>query len=273
MKKIGNILKLVAEDPEIKQLVKELAIQLNDMALKPFLQVALVTVDEMGPQIDIASDKLRDKVFNAVRKVTDSAGNAVLSGLGTVPYIGNILNATELIANVALGVQGIVDEASEAVLDQTLQLLIILQKIGGPANVALDTWVTFAINARNMVAKFKNAYDKVTAASQGKDFIQTPLVTKKSLIDEIEAKKNAMSSVPDYVQNMPEAPTTAPEEVPDYVKNMPEAPTTTPGVKKTTKPIAVPSSGGGRRRKTGRKKKTKKRNQKKRTKRKSRRRK
>ena len=159
-----------------------LAIDLNNAVLKPFLKVALVTVDEMSPQIDQASEKLKDRVHNGVRKVTDAVGNGVLSGLGTVPYIGNILNATELLANTALGVQGIVDESVGAILDQALQTLIILQRVGGPGIGALDGWINFVINANNAMKNFKNQYDKISAAMEQKDFTKTPLKTKESLI-------------------------------------------------------------------------------------------
>ena len=159
---LTQILVKVLEDPEVKENVRQLAIDLNNAVLKPFLKVALVTVDEMSPQIDQASEKLKDRVHNGVRKVTDAVGNGVLSGLGTVPYIGNILNATELLANTALGVQGIVDESVGAILDQSLQTLIILQRVGGPGIGALDGWINFVINANNAMKNFKNQYDKIS---------------------------------------------------------------------------------------------------------------
>ena len=236
---LTNIIKQVLNDPEVKENVRQLAIDLNNSVLKPFLEVALVTVTEMGPQIDQASDELGGRIHNGVRKLTDSVGNGVLSGLGTVPYIGNILNATDTIANTLLGVQSVVDESVGAILDQTLQLLLILQKIGGPAVGAVDSWVNFALNANNALVKFKNQYDKISAAMEQKDFTKTPLKTKESLMGDLQSKANeATAAVP-----------TATE----------------------VKPVNNKAKVGGRRKK--RKKKTKKRNQKKRTKHKSRRRK
>ena len=236
---LTNIIKQVLNDPEVKENVRQLAIDLNNSVLKPFLEVALVTVTEMGPQIDQASDELGGRIHNGVRKLTDSVGNGVLSGLGTVPYIGNILNATDTIANTLLGVQSVVDESVGAILDQTLQLLLILQKIGGPAVGAVDSWVNFALNANNALVKFKNQYDKISAAMEQKDFTKTPLKTKESLMGDLQSKANeATAAVP-----------TATE----------------------VKPVNNKAKVGGRRKK--RKKKTKKKNQKKRTKRKSKRRK
>ena len=193
-KRIGEILKVVMEDPEVKELVKDLAIQLNNSVFKPFLGATALTLEEAAPRIDDASDDVRDKVYNGIRKVTDSAGNAILSGLGTVPYIGNILNATELIANIALGVQGIIDQYTKLILDQTLKTLITIQKLLGPGNAALDVWVNFALNASNSVVKFRNAFDKVSALAQNKEFEPTPLRTRASLVESIEKDNSSYRS-------------------------------------------------------------------------------
>ena len=261
---LTNIIKQVLNDPEVKENVRQLAVDLNNSVLKPFLEVALVTATDMAPQIDRASDKLQGRIHNGVRKLTDSVGNGVLSGLGTVPYIGNILNATVTIANTLLGVQSVVDESVGAILDQTLETLTILQKIGGPGNKALDSWVNFALNANNALVKFQNQYDKISAAMEQKEFTKTPLKTKEGLMGDFQNKKanEAPSSVPIATEVKP---TEATEKVPIATEVKP--------VKgKASAPVkAKPAAGGGRRKK--RKKKTKKRNQKKRTKRKSRRRK
>ena len=249
---LTNIIKQVLNDPEVKENVRQLAVDLNNSVLKPFLEVALVTASEMAPQIDRASDKLGDRIHNGVRKLTDSVGNGVLSGLGTVPYVGNILNATGTIANTLLGVQSVVDESVGAILDQTLETLTILQKIGGPGNKALDSWINFALNANNALVKFKNQYDKLSAAMEQKEFTKTPLKTKEGLMGDFQNKKanEAPSPVPIATEVKP-------------VKGKASGP-----VKASA--TAAAAAGGGRRKK--RKKKTKKRNQKKRTKRKSRRR-
>ena len=261
---LTNIIKQVLNDPEVKENVRQLAVDLNNSVLKPFLEVALVTATEMAPQIDRASDKLRGRIHNGVRKLTDSVGNGVLSGLGTVPYIGNILNATGTIANTLLGVQSVVDESVGAILDQTLETLTILQKIGGPGNKALDSWVNFALNANNALVKFQNQYDKISAAMEQKEFTKTPLKTKEGLMGDFQNKKANEGPSPVPIANEVK-PTEATEKVPIATEVKPVKGKASAQVK------AKPAAGGGRRKK--RKKKTKKRNQKKRTKRKSRRRK
>ena len=255
---LTQILVKVLEDPEVKENVRQLAIDLNNAVLKPFLKVALITVDEMSPQIDQASEKLKDRVHNGVRKVTDAAGNGVLSGLGTVPYIGNILNATELLANTALGVQGLVDESVGAILDQSLQTLIILQRVGGPGIGALDGWINFVINANNAMKNFKNQYDKISATMKSQKFNPDPLMSREALMEKAKANMDAQISPQANPQAnsvekaVPKVPTNS------AAKAVPKVPTN-PATK-----IVNPQSAGKRRKK--RKKKTKKKNQKKRTK-------
>ena len=118
--------------------------------------------------------------------------------IGTTPYIGNVWNAGASLMNTLQGVQAIVDNYTAIVLDQTLQLLLILQKVGGPAMGALDSWVNFALNANNALVKFKNQYDKISAAMEQKEFTKTPLKTKESLMGDLQNRAAAL--------DMPEAP-------------------------------------------------------------------
>ena len=256
---LTSILVQVLDDPEVKENVRQLAKDLNSSVLKPFLEAALITLTEMSPQIDEASDEVSMRVQKGLRKLGDAVVGAAENVIGTTPYIGNVWNAGASLMNTLQGVQAIVDNYTAIVLDQTLQLLLILQKVGGPAMGALDSWVNFALNANNALVKFQNQYDKISAAMEQKDFTKTPLKTKESLMGDLQSKANeATAAVP-----------TATEVKPSEAK--PGAPIAT-----DVKPVKSKASGpakakvGGRKK---RKKKTKKRNQKKRTKRKSRRRK
>ena len=250
----------VLNDPEVKENVKQLAKDLNNSVLRPFLEASLVTIDQMSPQIDRASDKLTGRIHNGVRKVTDAVGNGVLSGLGTVPYVGNILNATELIANSLLGVQGIVDEATGTLLDQTLETLTLLERLGGPGNKALESWINFAINANAAMKTAKNQWDKVSANFQTKTFIPDPILSKEAIIAKSEQRRQQRKEFPVATEVKPN---------PNEAK-VPVATDVKPVKPQASKPVKPVKSGGGRKK---RKKKTKKRNQKKRTRRKSRRRK
>jgi hypothetical protein len=270
---LTNILIQVLDDPEVKENVRQLAIELNSAVLKPFLEAALITLNEMAPQIDEASDEVSMRLEKGLRKLGDAVVGAAEGVIGTTPYIGNVWNAGASLMNTLQGVQAIVDNYTAIVLDQTLQLLLILQKVGGPAMGALDSWVNFALNANNALVKFKNQYDKLSASMEQKEFTKTPLKTKESLMGDLQNRAAAL--------DMPEAPGQKDAESlnEDELEgrmaalDMPEAPTKPPVSKqKKTKVAAAPiKAGGGKRKK--RKKKTKKRNQKKRTKHKSRRRK
>ena len=247
------ILIKVLDDPEVKENVRQLAIELNNAVLRPFLEASLVTVGELSPQIDEASDKLAGRIHNGVRKLTDSVGNGVLAGLGTVPYIGNILNATGTIANTLLGVQSVIDESVGAVLDQTLQTLIILQKVGGPGVAALDSWINFALNANNAFTKFKNQYDRISATMNGQKFIPDPMKSKDDLMNNLESTKISNESSVATEAKPSETNTDAP--IATDVK---------PVKGKASGPAKAKAKVGGGRKK--RKNKTKKRNHKKRTK-------
>jgi hypothetical protein len=270
---LTNILIQVLDDPEVKENVRQLAIELNSAVLKPFLEAALITLNEMAPQIDEASDEVSMRLEKGLRKLGDAVVGAAEGVIGTTPYIGNVWNAGASLMNTLQGVQAIVDNYTAIVLDQTLQLLLILQKVGGPAMGALDSWVNFALNANNALVKFKNQYDKLSASMEQKEFTKTPLKTKESLMGDLQNRAAAL--------DMPEAPGQKDAESlnEDELEgrmaalDMPEAPTKPPVSKqKKTKVATTPiKAGGGKRKK--RKKKTKKRNQKKRTKHKSRRRK
>ena len=265
---LTEIANAVLNDPEVKESIKQLAIALNSAVLRPFFNAALVTLEEMQPQVEIASNNLAGRVHNGVRKVTDAVGNGVLDGLGTVPYIGNVLAATGTIVNVLLGVQSIIDEASGAVLDQTMQTLVIIQKLAGPGNKAVNSWVNFALNANTVLKNFKNQWDKVSASFKGKEFTPDPLMTKEEILSKMDQKMS---------QDNPQQPNQKDDiSTPDSIKpdstelDKPNQPTSTanPQQKAAKKPGKKPVKKGGRR-----KNNTKKKNQKKRTKRKSRRRK
>ena len=250
---LTRILVKVLDHPEVKENVRQLAIDLNNAVLKPFLKVALITVDEMSPQIDLASEKLKARVQSGIRKLTDAAGNGVLSGLGTVPYVGNILNATELLANTALGVQGIVDESVGAILDQSLQTLIILQKVGGPGVGALDSWINFVINANNAMTNFKNQYDKISSTMNTQKFNPDPLKLRDVLEEKARAKIASQNT-----------PTVAPVDEVVVDKKAPIV-KAAPVVNASANPQSAPTKPikGGRKK---RRKNTRKRNHKKRTK-------
>ena len=237
----------VLKDEEVRENIRQLAIALNDSALKPFLKAALLTLDEMQPAIDVASDKLAEKVHSGVRKLIDAGGNAVLSGLGTVPYVGNVLNATDTIANTLMGVQAIADTAVALILETTFRVLLILKKVKGPGLDAVDSFVDFGLQSYNTYLKVVGAVDKINAMAKGQKFDPTAnLMSKEDFLKEVQkegAKTGTIPNIPDPTKAIPD-PTKA---IPDPTKAIPDPTKAIPNPIKQPLPI---QKGGGRKFKT-----------------------
>ena len=208
----------------------------------------------MQPAIDVASDKLAEKVHSGVRKLIDAGGNAVLSGLGTVPYVGNVLNATDTIANALMGVQAIADTASALILETTFRVLLILKKIKGPGLDAVDSFVDFGLQAYNTYLKVVGAVDKINAMTKGQKFDPTAnLMSKEDFLKEVQkegAKTGTIPTIPDPKKAIPD-PTKA---IPDPKKAIPDPTKAIPDPKKAiSNPVKQPlpiQKGGGRKFKT-----------------------
>ena len=278
-KKVDLMAKIVLEvlkDPTVKENIKQLAKALNDSALRPFLNAALVTMNEMQPAIGSAMDKVEEKVNKGIRKVVDSAGNAVLSGLGTVPYIGNILNATDTAANILMGVQAMIDTYTSLVLETTFRILLIMKKIKGPGLDAIDSIVDFGLNAYNTYLSVVAKIDEVNAMAKGAEFDPTQkLITKKDYVETIEKyaedagtvekedEETSEEPASDDKENTDEKPDEKPgEKSGDKPSEKPgekpdEKPGEKPGEKPDVKPVGKPKQKGGA--------KSKKKHQKKRT--------
>ncbi len=241
---MAKIMLEVLKDPTIRENIKQLAMALNDSALRPFLNAALVTMDEMQPAIDSAVDKVEEKVHKGIRKVIDAAGNAVLSGLGTVPYIGNILNATDTAANILMGVQAIIDTYTSLVLETTFRILLIMKKIKGPGLDAIDSFVDFGLNAYNTYLSVIAKIDEVNAMAKGAEFDPTQkLITKKDYVETIEKYAEDAGTVEKDDKETSEEPVSDDKENTD--KKPGEKPAEKPGVKPADKPGDKPAAKPG----------------------------
>ena len=67
----------ILEDPVIRENIKQVALALNDSALKPFLAVALITLKEMKPAIDEAEADLIERMKEGLRRAGDGATDAI----------------------------------------------------------------------------------------------------------------------------------------------------------------------------------------------------
>ena len=277
LKLITYILYKVLDDPDVKENVRQLAIALNDSALQPFLEAALITMDEMHPAIDRASDELAVKWKHGLKKFGDAAVGALEDVIGTTPYIGNFYNAGSAIMNTVQGLQAVADTSAELILETTVRVMLLLKKVEGPGFEAVESFVDFALNAQNTYITVVNKFDKINAqiAHVGDTFNPAIGVSKADLIKKVEEadRKALPTGLPPATaataapSTAATAPTTAPTTAPSTAPSI--AATAAPATAATAAP-AKAQAGGRRRRK---KRKTKKRHQKKRTKRKSHRRK
>ena len=90
---LSMIMLKVLEDPEVRENIRQLAIALNDSALKPFLAVALITLKEMEPAIDEAEAELIERFKEGIRRAGDGAWDAFENVIAGVPGIGNTWSA------------------------------------------------------------------------------------------------------------------------------------------------------------------------------------
>lgn len=90
-KLLSVIMLKVLDDPVVKENIKELAIALNDSALKPFFAVALITLKEMQPAIDEAEKELIERLKEGIRRAGDGAWDAFENVIAGIPGVGNAL--------------------------------------------------------------------------------------------------------------------------------------------------------------------------------------
>ena len=197
VKLFGLLMAAVLKDPEIRELIKELALNLNNSALKPFLQAATITLEAAGPDIDEASRIFEGKIRSGVRRAGDAVTGGVEDVIGTMPYIGNAYNAGLFIANTAQLFQAVVDTYVELLLQTSLRTLRILKKMQVPGLDAIDQGVDYLITAQNSFNIVKNKLDSVNATLQGEAFDTSPGMTKESLVADLADAGEEGGTIPD----------------------------------------------------------------------------
>ena len=185
---MAYILNEVLKDPVVRAQLNELALNLNDSVLRPFLIAAVATMEELGPSIDEASNRLHDKTRKGFRKLGDAVIGAAEDVIGTTPYIGNVWNATSGIANALQGVQAVVDTSVDSILEATLRVLMIMQKVQAPGMNAVDSFIDFAINGKKAIDSVKNKVDSLTANLNNLKFEPEPLMNKQDILLELNNK-------------------------------------------------------------------------------------
>ena len=185
---MAYILNEVLKDPVVRAQLNELALNLNNSVLRPFLIAAVATMEELGPSIDEASDRLHDKARKGLRKLGDAVIGAAEDVIGTTPYIGNVWNATSGIANALQGVQAVVDTSVDSILEATLRVLMIMQKVQAPGMNAVDSFIDFAVNAKKAIDSVKNKVDSLNANLNNVKFEPDALMNKRDIMLELNNK-------------------------------------------------------------------------------------
>ncbi len=194
-KLLTMIMVKVLEDPVIRENIKELAIALNDSALKPFLAVALITIREMEPAIDEAEKELIERLKEGIRRAGDGAWDAFENVIAGVPGIGNAWSAFSALTSAIQAGQTIVQTSLQLILESTYRILGTLRKANVPGLEAVDSFVDFGLNAYNVYTNLTNKFDEINATMQQMNFTPTETLTKKKIVEDMKAQSDAAEAL------------------------------------------------------------------------------
>ena len=258
-KLLSMIMIRVLEDPEVRQNVKELAIALNDSALKPFLAVALITLKEMEPAIDEAEAELIERLKEGIRRAGDGAWDAFENVIAGVPGVGNAWSAFSALTSVIQAGQTVVQTSLQLILESTYRILGTLRKVNVPGLEAVDSFIDFGINAYNIYTNVTNKFDEINATMQQLKFKPTEGLTKQKVVENMKEQSDAANAMmPGGLESV-----TNPQQGTPPVEKPSEPslkqPTEKPEGKPITQPTPIKKGGSRRKYKRRRKRRTKKR--------------
>lgn len=266
-KLLTMIMMYILEDPEIRENIRQVAIALNDSALRPFLAAALITFKEIKPAIDEAEEELIEKIKEGIRRTGDGATDAIENVIAGVPGVGNAWSAISGVASVAQSGQSVVETTLKLILETTYRILELLRKTNVPGLESVDSFIDFGINAYNTYTNVLNKFDAINAAVQQLQFNPKDVMSKEKFVSELKKQDEAAQAMmPANMQTKPTTPMTQPEKphVPTTQPEKPQVPTTqTPKPPKPAANTGTSIKKGGSRKKY---RKYKKKNRKKRTK-------
>ena len=185
----------VLEDPVIRENIKQLAIALNDSALKPFLAVALITLKEMEPAIDEAEEKLIERLKEGIRRAGDGAWDALENVIAGIPVYGNAFSALSAITSAIQAGQTIIQTNLQLILESTYRILGTLRKTNVPGLEAVDSFIDFGINAYNVYTNVTNKFDEINATMQQLNFQPQEGLTKNKLVQDMKAQGDAAKAM------------------------------------------------------------------------------
>ena len=211
-KLLSVIMLKVLDDPVVKENIKELALALNDSALKPFLAVALITLKEMQPAIDEAEKELIERLKEGIRRAGDGAWDAFENVIAGVPGIGNAWSAFSALTSAIQAGQTIVQTNLQLILESTYRILGTLRKASVPGLEAVDSFVDFGLNAHNTYTNLTNKFDEINATMQQMKFEPKEGLTKQKIVENMkEQSDSAQAMMPDGL-NAAMEPNAKPEE-------------------------------------------------------------
>ena len=252
---LSMIMIKVLEDPVIRENIKQLAVALNDSALKPFLAVALITLKEMRPAIDEAEAELIQRLKEGIRRAGDGAWDAFENVIAGIPAVGNAWSAFSALTSAIQTGQTVVQTSLQLILESTYRILGLLRKTNVPGLEAVDSFIDFGLNAYNIYTNLTNKFDEINATMQQIKFTPKEGLTKLKVVENMKEQSDAAKAM------MPEGLDGAMKT--DNVKPQ-EVKSTEPKTKEFISPEPKPTGkslkkGGSRKKRKKYKRKTKKR--------------
>ena len=253
-KLLSVIMLKVLDDPVVKENIKELALALNDSALKPFLAVALITLKEMQPAIDEAEKELIERLKEGIRRAGDGAWDAFENVIAGVPGVGNAWSAFSALTSAIQAGQTIVQTNLQLILESTYRILGTLRKASVPGLEAVDSFVDFGLNAHNTYTNLTNKFDEINATLQQMNFEPKEGLTKQKIVENMKEQSDAAAAMMPDGLNAAMEPNAKPEETkPEEMKPEEKKPEEKKPTGKSLK------KGGSRKKRKKYKRKTRKR--------------
>jgi len=246
----------ILEDPVIRENIKQVALALNDSALKPFLAVALITLKEMKPAIDEAEADLIERMKEGLRRAGDGATDALENVITGIPGIGNTWSAISGVASAVQSGQAIVETNLILILETTYRILELLRKTNVPGLESVDSFIDFGLGAYNTYTDVTNKFDEINATVQQLKFDPAETLSKEKFVEELKKKDDASKAMmPKGLTSQTPPKQTPPEQtLPEETPPEQTSPEQTP-LEQTPSGTSI-KKGGSRRKYNKKRKKT-----------------
>ena len=188
----------ILEDPVIRENIKQVALALNDSALKPFLAVALITLKEMKPAIDEAEADLIERMKEGLRRAGDGATDAIENVITGIPGIGNAWSAFSGITSALQSGQAVVETNLILILETTYRILELLRKTNVPGLESVDSFIDFGLGAYNTYTNVTNKFDEINATVQQLKFDPAETLSKEKFVEELKKKDASAKAMMPY---------------------------------------------------------------------------